>query len=138
MRIGELEKIAQRRKLDRMLVSGQANIRAVTGVNCDNAVLEVVRTPCRGGEKFKTAFHTDFRYVPMVHRVAPELTVRDIRRLGTPAKRRRAAPPRIGYESAVSHARYLAWQKLFPRATFVDVSKDLAALRAVKTPDELD
>ena len=138
MRIDELEKIALRRKLDRVLVCGQANIRAVTGVNCDNAVLEVVRTLSRGVARFKTAFHTDFRYVPMVHRVAPGLTVRDIRRLGTSAKRRRAASVRIGYESAVPHVRYLAWQKLFPRATFVDVSKDLTALRAVKTPDEID
>ena len=43
MRIGELEKIAQRRKLDLVLVADQANIRALTGINCDNAVLEVSR-----------------------------------------------------------------------------------------------
>ena len=40
MRTEELEKIAQRRKLDLVLVADQANIRALTGINCDNAVLK--------------------------------------------------------------------------------------------------
>ena len=39
MRIEELTKIVQRRKLDLALVADQANIRALTGINCDNAIL---------------------------------------------------------------------------------------------------
>ena len=140
MRIEELKKLAKRRKLDRVLVAGQANVRAFTGVNCDNAVVEVAGGLGRLGPLGRlgqTTFYTDFRYVPMVHRVAPGLKVVDIRRLGKTGKRRPAASVRIGYESSISHARFLSWQKLFPKATFVDVSKDLAALRAVKTSDEI-
>ena len=136
MRTEELEKLAKRRKLDLVLVADQANIRALTGINCDNAVLEVSRF--RGFEvsKFGIALYTDFRYVPMVHRVAPNLKVRDIKRFGT-GKRRPRRFNRVGYESTISHARFLEWQKKFPKAKFVDISKDLAAIRAVKTPEEI-
>ena len=135
MRTEELEKIARKRKLDLVLVADQANIRALTGINCDNAVLKVEKV-----EKVAVAFYTDFRYVPMVHRVAPKLKCCDIRRFGVRRKGLGAGasrPRRIGYESSISHARFLEWQKKFPKAKFVDISKDLAAIRAVKTPDEI-
>jgi len=118
MRVDELKRIARRRKLEQVLVRDQANIRALTGINCDNAVLTT------------EAIYTDFRYVPMVHRVAPKLKCRDIRKLTV-------GKGRIGYESSVSHDQFLAWQKLSPKAKFIDISKDLAALRAVKTPSEI-
>ena len=139
MRTEELEKIAQRRKLDLVLVAGQANIRALTGINCDNAILKVsgfrFQVP---GSRFQVELYTDFRYVPMVHRVAPSLKCCDIKRFG--ASRRGAGtsrPRRIGYESSISHAKFLEWQKKFPKAKFVDISKDLAAIRAVKTSEEI-
>ena len=138
MRTEELEKIARKRKLDLVLVADQANIRALTGINCDNAVLAVKRLSGCAVERFGIALYTDFRYVPMVHRVAPKLKCLDIKRFG--ASRRGAGtsrPRRIGYESSISHARFLGWQKKFPKAKFVDISKDLAAIRAVKTPDEI-
>ena len=138
MRTDELAKVARRRKLDRILVADQANIRALTGINCDNAVFEVLRF--RGFEvsKFGITFYTDFRYAPMVHRVAPKLKVRDIRGFGGARTRdTRRKTQRIGYESSISHAKFLEWQKKFPKAKFVDISKDLAAIRAVKTPDEI-
>ena len=134
MRTEELEKVAKRRKLDLVLVANQANIRALTGINCDNAILQTFQT----SQTFQTCLYTDFRYVPMVHRVAPKLKCRDIRQFGKRAGRR--SPDRfnrIGYESSISHARFLEWQKKFPKAKFVDISKDLAAIRAVKTPDEI-
>ena len=138
MRIGELEKVARRRKLDQVLVADQANIRALTGINCDNAVLKGERVRRGEGEEFGIALYTDFRYIPMVHRVAPKLKCRDIKRFGT--TRRGAGtsrPRRVGYESSISHARFLEWQKKWPKAKFVDISKDLAAIRAVKTPEEI-
>ena len=134
MRTEELEKVAKRRKLDLVLVANQANIRALTGINCDNAILQTFQT----SQTFQTCLYTDFRYVPMVHRVAPKLKCCDIRQFGKRAGRR--SPDRfnrIGYESSISHARFLEWQKKFPKAKFVDISKDLAAIRAVKTPDEI-
>lgn len=120
MRIAELNKIAKKRKLDEVLVINQANVRALTGVNCDNAVLTL------------DTFYTDFRYVPMVHRVAPELKCRDLKHL----EYKRAK--RIGFEGSISHARFLALKKHAPRAQFVDISKDLSSLRAVKTAEEIE
>ena len=134
MRTGELEKIAKRRKLDLVLVEDQANIRALTGINCDNAVLKVSGFQCFNVSRFQVELFTDFRYVPMVHRVAPKLKCRDIKNLGKGERGRRK---RIGYEPSISHARFLEWQKKFPKAKFVDISKDLAAIRAVKTVDEI-
>ena len=139
MRLEELTKIARRRRLDQVLVANEANIRALTGITCDNAILAVSRLS-------SPVLFTDFRYIPMVHRVAPTLKCRDLKRFGagkrSPDRFRaeKRSPDRfnrIGYESSIPHARFLSWQKKFPRATFVDISKDLAAIRAVKTPDEI-
>ena len=129
MRLEELTKIVRRRRLDQVLVTNEANIRALTGITCDNAIL-VSRLASH-------VLYTDFRYIPMVHRVAPTLTVRNIKRFGKLTGRGCPHPRRIGYESSIPHATFLSWQKKFPRATFVDISKDLAAIRAVKTPDEI-
>jgi len=130
MRLEELEKIARRRRLDILAVQDLANVCALTGVTCDNAVLTLSPSKRRGGRP-TVVFYTDFRYVPMVHRVAPSLTCRDIRRV-------RLAGRRIGFESSVPHARYLALRDKAGRsARFVDVAEDLLALRAVKTPDEI-
>jgi len=130
MRIDELVKIARRRKLDQILVRNQANVRALTGINCDNAVLELRQSDRRLHPTPAPALYTDFRYVPMVHRIAPALKCRDIRRLSV-------GKGRVGYEAGVSHAQFLAWQKQSPKARFVDISADLSAIRAVKTPDEI-
>ena len=136
MRTGELEKLVKRRKLDLVLVADQANIRALTGINCDNAVLEVSRFQGFRVSGFQVELFTDFRYVPMVHRVAPNLKCRDIRHFGT-GKRSPGRFNRVGYESSISHACFLEWRKKFPKAKFVDISKDISLIRAVKTPDEI-
>ena len=136
MRTEELTKIAKRRKLDLVLIADQANIRALTGINCDNAVLRVSKFQGSKVSRFQVELFTDFRYVPMVHRVAPKLKCRDLKRF-TGEKRNPFRFRRVGYESSISHARFLEWQKKFPKATFVDIAKDIAAIRAVKTPDEI-
>ena len=129
MRLDEIRKLARRRRLDTMLVCGQANVRAITGVNCDNAILNFSTFP---PFHFSTSLYTDFRYIPMVHRVAPELKCRDLKAFKITGRR-------IGYESSISHAKFLQFQKLAPRgAKFVDVAEDLLAIRAVKTPEEIE
>ena len=134
MRTEELKTLAIRHKLDAILVCGQANIRALTGVNCDNAVLLAKMTRTRGASRLPrlaVALYTDFRYVPMVHRVTPELKCRDLRRLKLVGRR-------IGYESSIPHAQFLKLRELASRgATFVDLASDLLAIRAVKTPEEI-
>ena len=68
-RLAALMRTAARRRLDAVLLFGEANVRALTGVACDNCCLALVRAPT--ASSFSTVFITDFRYVPMVHRVAP-------------------------------------------------------------------
>ena len=135
------------RGLDAAVIFNEANVKALTGVDCDNAGLLVFAPPTPKHPNTPTpphlpprvVFHTDFRYVPMVHRIAPWLKVADIKKLGG-ARPFRAAGVRlakIGYESSIAHARYLKLEKTFPDAAFTDVDADLKALRAVKTPEEL-
>ena len=118
-----LLRMADRRRLDQVLVCDPANVRAFTGVVCDNAVVT------------RDAFYTDFRYLPMARRMVKGLAVRDIKRLGNAMPR--SAGSRIGFESSIPHSRFLLFSKLFPRAKFVDISKDLGEMRAVKTADEI-
>ena len=115
------------RKLPLAAVCGEANIRALTGITCDNAIL-LVRA------KSEPVFYTDFRYVPMVHRTAPWMAVEDIAAFSgaSTVSTCRAA----GFESSMPYARWQRLAKAFPRAQFADILDDLSALRAVKTPEE--
>lgn len=124
-RIDEIARLAKRRRLDAVLVCEPANVRAFAGVTCDNAALLVA-------PQARTALYTDFRYAPMVRRVAPSLACRDLKALRLQGLRR------VGYESSIPHAQFLKFRKLAPRgAAFVDVADALLALRAVKTPEEV-
>lgn len=128
-RLLELAKIARKYKLNSVMVFDRANILAMTGVDCDSACLMV--QPTKNADGFRACFFTDFRYVPMVHRVAPWLMVKDIRRL-------KPIGSRIGFEGSISYNRYEALKKTASGARFVDVKKDVDGLRMVKTDDELD
>ena len=119
-----LSGLATRRRLGQVLVCDPANVKAFAGVDCDNAVVTL------------DAFYTDFRYIPMARRLVNGLAVRDISRLREAAPRS-GAGMRIGFESSIPHSRYLSLAKLFPRAKFVDVSKQLGELRAVKSDAEI-
>ena len=133
MRLDELRRLASRRRLDMILACTPPSVRAFAGIACDNAVLRVVRAPTASARpsRARVALYTDFRYVPMVHRVAPTLACRDLRRLKVEGRR-------IGFESSIAYAQYLRLKRLAGRgAAFVDVAKDLAAIRAVKTPEEI-
>jgi Xaa-Pro aminopeptidase len=116
-RIDRLAEIAARHRLDDVLVFNEADIRALTGVECDSACLTL------------KAFYTDFRYAAMVHRLAPWLKVRDIPRLKPKGRR-------VGYCPSLSHARFLKLQNAAKGAEFVDVENEIKALRMVKTPEE--
>ena len=94
----ELMCLAARRRLDAVVVFGEANIRSLTGVVCDSGCLLL---DVAGGRR--VVFYTDFRYVPMVHRVAPWLRVRETRQGVTFMDRLRREgirPKRLGYESS--------------------------------------
>jgi len=123
-RIDELISRMCEQDLDEVLVHEPANVLALTGVRCDNAYLRISRSG-------SIVFFTDFRYVPMVHRIAPELRTGDHRRLSLRGRR-------IGYEASVACRMLEKWQKLSPKAEFVDIADELAGLRAVKTKEELE
>ena len=129
-------RLAARRRLDAVVVFGEANIRSLTGVVCDNGCLLL---DVAGGRR--VVFHTDFRYVPMVHRVAPWLKTVQLRRGQSFAQAVKKLMPRgvrrLGYEGSVPASDYLSLQKAFRRATLVDVAEDVLALRAVKTLPEI-
>ena len=133
-RLESLAAKAAKRRLDAVLLFGEANIRAVTDVTCDNGCL-VVRP------RAAPLFMTDFRYVPMAHRVAPWLKTVQLRRGENFAQAAKKSLPRgvrrLGYEGSVPASRYLSLQKAFRRATLVDVAEDVLALRAVKTLPEI-
>jgi Xaa-Pro aminopeptidase len=138
-RLEDLAGAVRRRRLDALLVFGEANIRSLTGMTCDNGCLVVC--PRSGAAP---AFVTDFRYVPMAHRVAPWLrTVEQERGRGladTAAgmlKRAGARAARVGYERSISAGRYLQLQKLFRGAKLVEAEDEVLNLRAVKTVDEI-
>ena len=125
MRTTELTKVLKKRRLDEIVVMGEANLKAITGITCDNGVLVVAR-------EVEPVFYTDFRYIPMVHRLAPELKCRDIKNFKPKGKR-------LGVEFGLSHARFLELQKAAPRgAVLIDLTNDLEAIRMVKTPEEIE
>lgn len=127
-RLDDFVKVVRERKLDAAIVFNQANVRSLTGVDCDNAALVVEFIT---GGRADIRFYTDFRYVPMVHRVAPQLKVVDMKRL-------KFSGSRVGYEPTVSHARFLKLQKAHPKTEFVDIDDAIKALRSVKTADEIE
>jgi Xaa-Pro aminopeptidase len=133
-RLESLARRAVRRRLDAVLLFGEANIRSVTDVICDNGCLVV--SPHEA-----TTFITDFRYVPMAHRVAPWLKTVQLKRGQSFADAAKAVLPRgvrrLGYEGSVPTNRYLSIRKAFRRAELVDVAEDVLALRAVKTLPEI-
>lgn len=123
------------RKLDFSLVTDPANVRALTGINCDNAVLV-----CEGGDVCdlsRMRLYTDFRFLPMVRRLAPQLRSADLKKLPQLAKGGRT-PRRIGFESSISVSALERFKQVFPRARFVDVEDEVLAVRSVKTRGEIE
>ncbi|MDO5317873.1 MAG: aminopeptidase P family protein [bacterium] len=142
-RLATFAKVLRRRRLDVALVFGEANIRSLCDVVCDNGCLVVLPLSSRAAET-SCFFVTDFRYVPMVHRVAPWLKTIELRRGETFAEvvkgilaRRRIKVARVGYEGAISATRYLQLKKAFPQVRMADVGDDILSLRAVKSVDEI-
>ena len=116
-----------------MLLRTRANVRAVTGVDCGGEAWAVVADGV-------ATLYTDFRYIPMAHRVAPALKVRDVKRFAADLARlwggKGASARRVGFEKAISVAEFEKLRRILPRAKFVDATRELQRRRAVKTADE--
>ena len=143
-RLATLAQTMRRRKLDMLLIFGEANLRAYTGLTCDNGCLIVYPAAQAGGTARPPVFITDFRYIPMCHRVAPWLTTEEqVQGLGLQGTAQRlikkAGVPvaRLGFEGSITAGRYLKLQKLFKGAKLVESEQDVLNLRAVKTVEEM-
>lgn len=118
--------------LDAAVVSSPANVRALTGVECDCVTLLVTAA--------RTVFFTDFRYAPAVARLAPYLEIGDILallRAKRPFRLRGCRFGKVGFEPSVRFEAYERYEKLFPDAELVDVESEILKLRAVKTAGEI-
>ncbi len=117
-----------------MILRGRANVLAVTGVDCSGEAWALVANGA-------VTLYTDFRYIPMAHRVAPALKVRDVKRFDADLRRafggRGTAERRVGFEKAISVADFEKLKKVLPRAKFVDATRVLQRRRAVKSADEI-
>ena len=129
---------ARRRHLDCVMVRGEANLRALLGFDCDAGLL--LLDLAAGASP---VFYTDFRYLAMVRRVAPDLKACDIKKFKRMLEDRRPGMSprrrwhRVGYEGSEPASQLVAMQKSLPKAKFVDVADDLLLLRAVKEPLEI-
>ena len=117
-----------------MILRGRANVLALTGVDCSGEAWAIVADGA-------VTLYTDFRYIPMAHRVAPALKVRDVKRFDADLRRafggRGASGRRVGFEKAISVADFEKLKKVLPRAKFVDATRVLQRRRAVKSADEI-
>ncbi len=130
-RLEAFVKVLKKRHIYAAVVRNEANVRALTGVVCDNAMLLVEANG-------NVVFNTDFRYIPMLHRTAAWVKVKDIKKFSYMPKN---APKnlKIGYEGCWTVNQLEKFKKKVPKsAGFVDILKELHKLRSVKTPAELD
>ena len=124
-RMAGFVRLLRKRRLEAALVCTEPNVKALTGIDCDNAIV-VVRSD---GD---ATFYTDFRYIPMVERTAPWIRLRDISKFSV------RSISRLGFEEGITVEKYGRLQKKCKGAEFFPLSDGLAGLRAVKTACEAD
>ena len=131
-RVRRLRAWQLRERLDALVIVTPVNRYYFTGLDTSNGVFlsERGRDP---------VFFTDFRYLVMAR---SRLSFLASEKLWRPADEqsvlagRGAGWRRVGYEGALSATRFNALRAALPQAEWVDVSSDLAAFRAVKSPAE--
>jgi len=119
-------------RLDAALIVTETNRYYFTGLQTSNGVLLSER---RGAP----VFFTDFRYLSMARR---RLSFMASQKLWRPADEQGAlsglghAWRRVGYEGQMDAARFLRLKEALPNAEWVDIGKELAEMRAVKSAGE--
>lgn len=131
-RLEEFRSLVVSKGLDAAIVSKPANVRSLTGVECDCAMLLVAAK--------RTIFFTDFRYAPAVERLAPYLEIGDILKFRSkrPLAVRGCRFKKVGFESSISFSTYEKFKTLFSGAELIDVEGDVISLRSLKTSKEID
>lgn len=119
-------------KLDNVLIVGDINRYYFTGLQTSNGVL-------LSNRKTGPSFYTDSRYLTMARQGAPWLPVHE---LWTPLQEADVLSGlgsswrRVGFEGTLATKRFLPLQKALPQVDWVDLSQEIAAIRAVKSPAE--
>lgn len=119
--------------LDAAIVSGEANLAALTGVCCDSAALLL-------SVKGLVHLMTDSRYAAAVRRTSPWLSVSEDwhgKERWMSLAERLPGVRSVGYEGSMQVSQYLQLREAFPDAGFTDVLDTVSKLRAVKTPSEI-
>lgn len=125
--------LQKRLKLDAAFVFTDINRYYLTGLETSNGLFLAQTGEAPG-------FWTDFRYIVAAKKQAPWLTSR---LLWKPSEEKTIISGmgmrwrRVGYEGAISATRFLKLKAALPPETeWVDISQDIADLRAVKSPAE--
>lgn len=136
-RLGMFRAELERSSISAAMLCDRANIRSLTGADCDSAILFV-----EPGARGRIVLYTDFRYIPEMRRTAPWLKTDDIKKINAGKIKLRgnggSASPKAGVEFSIPHSRFLSLKKAFPGARFVDAGGTIRKLRAVKTAAEIE
>ena len=131
-RMKKFIRFQKKAKLDAVIVLSEVNLYYLTGIISDNAVLLV-----ENGKE--PAFYTDFRYLVMAKRKAPDLKIDALwGRIGDPDHWSSVGKKwkRVGYEGSISASTFLIFRQALPDVEWVDVSGDLMEMRSIKSPAE--
>lgn len=133
-RIAKLQAAMAKAEIDAVFLYSSVNRHYFTGLTTSNGLLLVEQ---RG----TPVFYTDFRYMEVAHRVLKEIEIRKFKttkeQLADYTKFA-ANWKQIGYEGTLTVAQYLPLQEAMSNAKWTSVTTMISALRAVKSPAEID
>lgn len=133
-RVRELQKALLENKIDSIIITGETNIRYITGFTGDESYAVVTQN-----EAF---FVTDFRYTEQAQNEAPdfEIIMHEGDMLGTIAKRlKQTDVTSIGFEEDfVTYSLFKKIEKNFSWIDLVPTSKIIESLRIIKDAEEIE
>lgn len=134
-RLDDLFSAAKRKRFSALAIFDEADIRSLTGIQCDSACLLL------NVKDGTVTFFTDFRYIPAIQRTAPWINVvqlsRGFNELFQLLKKDGAKWTKVGFEGQIKASLYLALSNTLPKAKLVDIQSEIVKLRSVKTHEEI-
>jgi Xaa-Pro aminopeptidase len=135
-RLDSLFAFAKQKRFNALAIFNEADIRALTGIQCDSACLLL------DVKKHALTIFTDFRYVPAIQRTAPWINVVQLNRgfseLFQILSKDGCKWTKVGFEGQIKASLYLALVKALPKAKLIDIQPLIFELRSIKTFDEID
>lgn len=129
IRVNILSDLLRERKIDVAVIQSEANIRALTGIECDSATLVITK-------KGETTLYTDFRYGPMIRRTAPWMKLDDSAAFSKKKCISNKAKT-VGFEDTLPVATWQDFPSYFPHVQDSSIISELLfPLRETKFPCE--